>query len=66
MAALFYSLSESAKLAGVEPRAYLGEAARATSGRICWRAWDSARGLWGRRRRPRGGEPSRFGEQAFT
>ena len=31
MAALFYSLIESAKLAGVEPRAYLGEAAcRAT------------------------------------
>ena len=28
MAALFYSLIESAKLAGVEPRAYLGEAAR--------------------------------------
>ena len=28
MAALFYSLMESAKLAGVEPRAYLGEAAR--------------------------------------
>ena len=28
VAALFYSLSESAKLAGVEPRAYLGEAAR--------------------------------------
>ena len=27
-AALFYSLIESAKLAGVEPRAYLGEAAR--------------------------------------
>ncbi len=28
VAALFYSLIESAKLAGVEPRAYLGEAAR--------------------------------------
>jgi hypothetical protein len=28
VAALFYSLNESAKLAGVEPRAYLGEAAR--------------------------------------
>ncbi len=28
MAALFYSLIESAKLAGVERRAYLGEAAR--------------------------------------
>jgi hypothetical protein len=27
-AALFYSLIESAKLCGVEPRAYLGEAAR--------------------------------------
>ena len=27
VAALFYSLIESAKLAGVEPRAYLGEAA---------------------------------------
>ena len=26
MAALLYSLIESAKLAGVEPRAYLGEA----------------------------------------
>ncbi len=26
--ALFYSLIEAAKLAGVEPRAYLGEAAR--------------------------------------
>jgi hypothetical protein len=26
--ALLYSLIESAKLAGVEPRAYLGEAAR--------------------------------------
>jgi hypothetical protein len=25
---LFYSLIESAKLAGVEPRAYLGQAAR--------------------------------------
>jgi hypothetical protein len=28
VAALFYSLIESAKLCGVEPRAYLGEAAR--------------------------------------
>jgi hypothetical protein len=28
VAALFYSLIESAKLAGVEPRAYLGQAAR--------------------------------------
>ncbi len=28
MAALFYSLVESAKLAGVEPAAYLAEAAR--------------------------------------
>jgi hypothetical protein len=28
VAALFYSLIESAKLTGVEPRAYLGEAAR--------------------------------------
>ena len=28
MAAHFYSLIESAKLCGVEPRAYLGEAAR--------------------------------------
>ena len=28
VAALFYSLIELAKLAGVEPRAYLGEAAR--------------------------------------
>jgi transposase len=28
VAALFYSLVESAKLAGVEPRAYLGQAAR--------------------------------------
>ncbi len=28
MAALLYSLIESAKLAGVEPRAYLGKAAR--------------------------------------
>jgi transposase len=28
VAALFYSLIESAKLAGVEPRAYLGAAAR--------------------------------------
>ncbi len=28
MAALFYSLIESAKLCGVEPRAYLGKAAR--------------------------------------
>ena len=28
IAALFYLLIESAKLAGVEPRAYLGEAAR--------------------------------------
>ncbi len=28
VAALFYSLIESAKLAGVEPRAYLAEAAR--------------------------------------
>ncbi|MHC4611667.1 MAG: transposase domain-containing protein [Planctomycetota bacterium] len=28
VAALLYSLMESAKLAGVEPRAYLGEAAR--------------------------------------
>ena len=28
MAALLYSLIESARLAGVEPRAYLGEAAR--------------------------------------
>jgi hypothetical protein len=28
VAALFYSLIESAKLAGVGPRAYLGEAAR--------------------------------------
>ncbi|MDH5566723.1 MAG: transposase domain-containing protein [Myxococcales bacterium] len=28
MTALFYSLIESAKLAGVEPRAYLAEAAR--------------------------------------
>jgi hypothetical protein len=28
VAALFYSLIESAKLARVEPRAYLGEAAR--------------------------------------
>ncbi len=28
VAALFYSLIESAKLAGVEPRAYLGEATR--------------------------------------
>ena len=28
MGALFYSLIESAKLARVEPRAYLGEAAR--------------------------------------
>ncbi len=28
VAALFYSLIESAKLAGVEPRAHLGEAAR--------------------------------------
>ena len=28
MAALFYSLIESAKLTGVEPRAYLAEAAR--------------------------------------
>ncbi len=28
VAALFYSLIESAKLAGVEPRAYLSEAAR--------------------------------------
>jgi hypothetical protein len=30
VAALFYSLIESAKLAGVEPRAYLSEAARRT------------------------------------
>ena len=28
VAALFYSLIETAKLCGVEPRAYLGEAAR--------------------------------------
>ncbi len=28
VAALLYSLSESAKLAGMEPRAYLGEVAR--------------------------------------
>jgi hypothetical protein len=28
VAALFYSLIESAKVAGVEPRAYLGEAVR--------------------------------------
>jgi hypothetical protein len=28
VAALFYSLIESAKLAGVEPRAYLSETAR--------------------------------------
>jgi hypothetical protein len=28
VAALLYSLIESAKLVGVEPRAYLGEAAR--------------------------------------
>jgi transposase len=28
VAALFYSLIESAKLVGVEPRAYLGEASR--------------------------------------
>ncbi len=28
VAALFYSLIESAKLCGVEPRAYLGEATR--------------------------------------
>jgi transposase len=28
VAAIFYSLIESAKLTGVEPRAYLGEAAR--------------------------------------
>jgi hypothetical protein len=28
VAALFYSLIESAKLCGVEPRAYLGEAVR--------------------------------------
>jgi hypothetical protein len=28
VAALLYSLIESAKFAGVEPRAYLGEAAR--------------------------------------
>jgi transposase len=30
VAALFYSLIESAKLCGVEPRAYLGEATRRT------------------------------------
>jgi hypothetical protein len=28
VAALFYSLTESAELIGLEPRAYLGEAAR--------------------------------------
>ncbi len=32
VAALFYSLIESAKLAGVEPRAYLGQAARRAIG----------------------------------
>jgi hypothetical protein len=32
VAALFYSLIESAKLAEVEPRAYLGQAAR----RVIW------------------------------
>jgi hypothetical protein len=32
VAALFYSLIESAKLAGVEPRAYLGEVARRAIG----------------------------------
>ncbi len=54
VAALFYSLIESAKLAGVEPRAYLGEA----ESQGCWnltaraRRWEDDEGLPNRQMAP--------------